>query len=155
MHVHPGNRLLVTLSLSLAAVFAVGIGAPRTAHAQVSDAATCPANPPACTPTTMSCCTRDFTGTASQKAIVIPMDRCHQPPAAPGAVVASTTTSPTWCSNPVGNGVGMNHAYGLVFRLMQYGIPVYWIANPTKAPSKNANYSGGDVWTEKDVDFWI
>ncbi|MBA3451582.1 MAG: hypothetical protein H0T42_00630, partial [Deltaproteobacteria bacterium] len=131
----------------------LGLAVPRSAHAQVTDGVTCPVSPPACTPSTTGCCTRDFVGSSSQKAIVIPMDRCHQNPTRPGDVVATTTSAPTWCSNPVANGDGMNRAYGLVYRLMQYGVPVYWVVNPTKAPGQNTSVS--DTWTEKDVDFWI
>jgi len=148
MHVKPGSQTVLSLVLVTAGL---ALAVPGSARAQVTDAATCPAAPPACTPSTSNCCTRDFVGSSSQKAIVIPMDRCHQPPAT--GALAATTSSPTWCSNPVGNGDGMNRAYGLVYRMMQYGVPVYWVVNPTKAPGTNTSVS--DTWTEKDVDFWI
>ena len=51
----------------------------------------------------------------------------------------------------------MFQAYGLVYRLMQAGIPVYWAVNPTKDPpaltlSQNAN---AQTYINTDIDLWV
>ena len=151
MHDSIGSRL----ALIAIAVTVTGLLSPRDASAQVSDNAQCPTVLPACTTSRLSCCTTNFTSAATSKAIIIPLDRCHQPPAATGYNPVTTDGSnPTWCKDPTGTvGNGMNYAYGLAYRLMQQNIPVYWIVNPTKAPSSVSGIS--DVETEKDVDFWV
>jgi hypothetical protein len=127
-----------------------------TANAEVTDAAICPKAPPMCSAARTSCCTRDFPAMTSAKAILIPMDRCHEPGSSSNGPNSTNGSSPSWCFNsPSSNANSMNYAYGLVYRLMQQGINVYWIVNPTKAPTTVAAYSGGDVETTLDIDFWV
>ena len=157
----------VTLGRPLLLVtFVVALAMPRSANAQVTDHAQCGTQLPACTTLRTNCCTRDFVGSSSQKAIIIPMDRCHQQIANGGANApasgASAANSPDWCANSPGTSANaMNRAYGLVYRLMQNGIPVYWIVNPTKAantnivnPANSTPATTPDART-KDVDFWV
>jgi hypothetical protein len=163
MHGNTGSRLAFL-------VLAAALAAPGRAHAQVTDAATCPTSLPSCTATKLNCCTSNPTsgtastsGTTSTNAtIIVPMDRCHQPPISNTLVKANDATSPNWCYNPVSSGQGMDYAYGLVYRVMQWSsfnpttaVPVYWIVNPTKKATNVANYAGGDVEGTKDVDFWV
>ena len=151
-----GSRLLIAVALVL-------VLAPRSADAQVSDPAQCGTQLPACTTMRTNCCTRDFVGSSSQKAVLIPMDRCHQQISNGGANAPTTSVSaPAWCAdNPGTESNAMNRAYGLVYRLMQNNIPVYWIVNPTKAASTNIVNNNNttpattpDART-KDVDFWV
>ena len=143
-------------STILLASFALAMQVQR-ADAQVSDEANCGTSLPACSALRLSCCTRDFASTATARAIVIPMDRCHQPftnASGTGADVADT--APQWCSgSPSPNTNAQNYAYGLVYRLMQNKIPVHWIVNPTKAPSTNGITATSVAAQTKDVDFWI
>ncbi len=120
-------------------VAAVMLHTHGTAHA-ANDFATCdPAGPlPVCDTRSGigSCCRRQF----SAGSVIIPMDRCHQLGSAPGNTVNN------WCVNPSsGNG---DHIYGLVYRLMQQGIPVYWVINPSKLPTDNVTAN------KTDIDFW-
>jgi len=48
---------------------------------------------------------------------------------------------------------GMIQTYGLVYRLMQRGIPVYWLVNPSKATP--AITAGSDAYLANDVDLWV
>jgi hypothetical protein len=129
---------------------------PATALAEVTDAAICPKSPPTCSAARTNCCTRDFPATPTAKAILIPMDRCHQPGSSSNGPNSINGSSPSWCANsPTSDAASMTYAYGLVYRLMQQGINVYWLVNPTKAPTTVAAYSGGDVETTVDVDFWV
>jgi hypothetical protein len=134
----------------------IALAAPARVQADVTDAAICPKALAACTASRTSCCTRDFPATTSANAIMIPIDRCHQPGSSSNGPNSTNGSSPSWCFNsPSSNANSMNYAYGLVYRLMQQGINVYWIVNPTKAPTTVAAYSGGDVETTLDVDFWV
>ena len=156
----------VTLGRPLLLVAFVIALVPRSADAQVTDHAQCGTQLPACTTLRTNCCTRDFVGSSSQKAIIIPLDRCHQQIANGGANApasgASAANAPDWCANSPGTSVkAMNRAYGLIYRLMQNGIPVYWIVNPTKAattqivnPNNTTPSTTPDART-KDVDFWV
>src|SRR5687768_5868232 len=105
--------------------------APAVAEAQLANFE-CPANPPACDPVNgvSDCCQRPF----SAGSIIIPMDRCHQVMALGNTLSPpSTANSPKWCANAGPNqDNGVLEAYGLVYRLMQQGITVYWTTNPTK-----------------------
>jgi uncharacterized protein (TIGR03382 family) len=58
----------------------------------------------------------------SKHSLVIPMDACYQ-----GDGVAA----PTGCPGASDNG-NVVHAYGLVYRLLQANVPVYWVISPTK-----------------------
>lgn len=153
MPVPPGSRFVCLL-----AALVLGAG---TAHAQVSDPATCSKILPICTPTRPNCCTRDFTSAASAKAILIPTDRCHQQVAntgADGPPGGSTgdSNAPNWCADPPGTDVNsMFFVYGLVYRLMQRGIPVYWLVNSTKAPTTIVGFGSGGAEATTDVDFWV
>lgn len=118
----------------------------------------------ACTDDQTSCCTADFQPVTGDRAIIIPMDRCHQTPgtsklAAPASIAAA------WCSDPLGaanvggsnNDTGMFQAYGLVYRLMQNDIPVHWVINPTKEPprlTENQNPMASQTYGATDIDFW-
>lgn len=159
MRARAGKRALLALFL----MFGIGVGSSRDAIAQVSDHAQCGTTLPACTTLRTSCCTRDFDSSTAQKAIIIPMDRCHQQIANGGANAPTTSdNAPVWChDNPGTSAKAMNRAYGLVYRLMQQQIPVYWIVNPTKgAPVLTVNNNNTNPATTpdartKDVDFWI
>lgn len=154
-------RSTCRLGGAAAAVFlAVLLGAPAPAAAQVqTDFASCAADLAVCDANHEDCCVRAFDPIASDRAVVIPMDRCHQVVAQSGKL-APPTVAAAWCSNPgpfSSNDNGMYVAYGLVFRLMQNGIPVYWVINPTKEPpalTQNENLNA-QSYANKDVDTWI
>ena len=132
--------------------------APRAARAQTYDFATCDpsvTSTTACSSTMTHCCKEAanagssflLTGGAScttgSCAIVIPMDFCHQ-----GNATSSSTSAPTWCGNRVSND-GSILTYGLIYRLLQNGIPVYWAVNPSKYPVPTS----GEI--AQTVDMWI
>src|SRR5262249_23073026 len=129
------------------------------ALAQSQDFASCNADLAACDSTTHDCCYRPFDPVASDRAIIIPMDRCHQVVASSGKYSAPSSSAPSWCADPGpywSNDNGMSQAYGLVYRLMQRGIQVHWLINPTKDPSPitiNQNASS-QTYTARDIDFW-
>jgi hypothetical protein len=52
---------------------------------------------------------------------------------------------------------GMLRAYGLVYRLMQRGIPVYWMVNPSKdtIALKDSENAGAQSYRASDVDLWV
>ena len=85
------------------------------------------------------------------------MDRCHQTPAGGGAFKAPTVAN-AMCEDPNPSGdLGMVQAYGLVYRLMQNKIPVYWMVNPTKDPpllTASQNLSS-QQYSDRDIDFWL
>ncbi len=67
-----------------------------------------------------------------------------------------------WCLDAPGSATriagnssddGMTKAYGLVYRLMQRSIPVYWIVNPTKQTV--AMTATLDNYLASDVDAWV
>lgn len=152
MRARPGRSL--TLLVFLALVVPAG-----RAAAQVSDEAQCGTTLPPCTALRTSCCTREFESTASQKAILIPTDRCHQPftNSTPNGGADVGDAAPKWCAgDPSQHTNAQTYLYGLIYRLMQNKIPVYWIVNPTKAPT---TYGGitptSTAASTKDVDFWI
>lgn len=142
------------------AIALVGVAAARPAVAQVAtDFASCAPDLAVCDANHQDCCIRDFDAIATDKAIVIPMDRCHQVLAS-GGPLAPPTAAGSWCSNPgpfSANDLGMFEAYGLVYRLMQHGIPVYWIVNPTKEPPALTSQQnlGAQSYANRDVDAWI
>jgi len=70
------------------------IALPDPARADVTDAAICPKSPPACTASRTNCCTRDFPATPTAKAILIPMDRCHQPGSSSNGPNSTNGSSP-------------------------------------------------------------
>jgi hypothetical protein len=51
----------------------------------------------------------------------------------------------------------MFYAYGLLYRMMQMGIPAYWVVNPTKHASGPGAYGAASdhVHVEDDIDMWI
>src|SRR2546423_8593596 len=112
----------------------IALAATRSASAQTFDYATCdPAvtKATACSGVITKCCQQaagvgsSFLVSGADKAIVIPMDYCHQS----NTATPTTGAQPTWCSvRP--SGIGMMLAYGLIYRLLQNNIPVYWIVNP-------------------------
>jgi hypothetical protein len=115
-----------------------------------NDAAQCPADLPACSATVTECCQRPFAPLGQHRALVIPLDRCHQKVANGGSFAPPGLAAPAWCSQlGTSHDNGMMHAYGLVYRLMQRGIPVYWLINPTKDPQARAGH------TARDVDLWL
>jgi hypothetical protein len=115
-----------------------------------------------CSATVTKCCTGAFAGNATAKAILIPLDRCHQPIAAAGIYGIPGSGPPgangAWCvDSPAANAHGMFYAYGLVYRLMQNGIPVHWVINPTKDPGSQMAYqaAGAQTYIASDIDFWV
>ncbi|HSD88549.1 MAG TPA: hypothetical protein VLB44_13570 [Kofleriaceae bacterium] len=87
--------------------------------------------------------------------------------APPNGRVLSFNTGNGWCVEAPGTDAtriggstadsGMLRGYGLVYRLMQRGIPVYWLVNPSKSPvaltaSQNAS---SQTYLASDVDFWV
>jgi hypothetical protein len=143
-------------------VVACAVIAPHAARAQTYDFATCdptvtPTTP--CSSTTTSCCKQAagagtsflLSGGASCSAgscaLVIPMDWCHQ-----GTATAQSTSAPTWCGTRVGSD-GMMVTYGLIYRVVQAGIKVYWAINPSKFPT--ALGSSSSVEIAQDLDLWI
>jgi hypothetical protein len=88
------------------------------------------------------------------------MDRCHQQLANndfPG-VGAPDDAGNGWCSDPSGTQAnGLFKAYGLVYRLMQRGVPVFWIVNPSKSATSVAAYGNNSTkrYTDKDIDVWV
>jgi hypothetical protein len=72
-------------------------------------------------------------------------------------------TGQGWCVDPIGADAariggavsddGMYKVYGLIYRLMQRGIPVYWVVNPTKAVP--AITTSNDNYLATDVDGWV
>ncbi|HTJ45776.1 MAG TPA: hypothetical protein VL463_26920 [Kofleriaceae bacterium] len=146
--------------LSLAAAIIVAVAAP-SAHAQSQDFASCNKDLAQCDQTTTNCCYRPFDPVANDRAIIIPLDRCHQVVASSGkyAPPSGGTAAPSWCGNAgpyTANDNGMYHAYGLVYRLMQRGIHVYWLINPTKdPPALNVNQNRStQTYIARDIDFW-
>src|SRR5262245_59530464 len=112
MRARAGRRLVIAVVLALAA----------PAGAQTFDFATCdPAvtAATACSSTITRCCKQaaaagsSFLFNGVDKAIVIPMDACHQDGSASGS-----SNGPRWCSNKP-SGSGLMLAYGLVYRLLQ------------------------------------
>lgn len=146
------SRLVHSIIAFLATVALAG-----TASAQMEDFATCPASLPQCDSNTDSCCYRTFDPIATDRAIIIPMDRCHQV-VGTGTEAAPTSEAPKWCQEPGPSADdGMYEAYGLVYRLMQNDIPVYWMINPTKEPLELMsidNYAA-QTYTDRDIDFWV
>jgi len=148
------RTLLLFLSLGVVAATA------SRAHAQAQDFGSCSPDLTACDSTTVNCCYRPFDPVASDKAIIIPLDRCHQVVAQAGKYAPPGAAAPAWCADPgpyTANDVGMYQAYGLVYRLMQRGIHVYWVINPTKDPpaltiNQNAN---SQTYIARDIDFWV
>jgi hypothetical protein len=140
----------------LALVAALGVFVPsRQANAVLTNFQ-CGTAPPACDPVNgvTECCQRPF----NPGTIVIPLDRCHQANANGSALSPPTSGSPRWCRDPSpGSDDGIFQAYGLVYRLMQRGIRVYWVINPTKTAPRltYAETLAGQTYTEKDVDMWI
>ena len=131
---------------------------PGWTSAQVVDFATCDQNLVACDTNTTSCCYRNFDSVGGDKAIIIPLDRCHQRIASSGKLGPPSNASPQWCQDsPSSVDNGVFEVYGLVYRLMQVGIPVHWAINPTKDPpaltnSQNAN---SQTYIERDIDMWV
>lgn len=79
-----------------------------------------------------------------------------------GAVLAFNVGQ-GWCGDAVGSDAvriggsagddGMFQVYGLVYRLMQHGIPVYWLVNPSKETT--AITASADTYLASDVDLWV
>ena len=138
-----------------ALVFALGKTAAATPN---TDFATCPAELGACDDETSNCCYRSFPAASGRRAVVIPMDRCHQSLATGGKLQPPTSDSPAWCVSPSSSADnGMFEAYGLVYRLMQFNIPIYWVVNPTKDPPALTNDESfaTQTYLERDIDIWI
>lgn len=144
-------------ALGVALVITGALATP--AAAQMNDFASCPADLAVCDANHEDCCVRAFDPIATDRAVVIPMDRCHQV-VAQGGTLSPPSASGAWCSDPgpfSANDNGMYEAYGLVFRLMQQGIPVYWVINPTKEPpalTANQNLNS-QSYANRDVDTWV
>ena len=113
----------------------------------------CPPDLPACTDEANDCCYRGF----DAGSIIIPMDRCHQSISG-GQKFDPPTVNDAFCSDSAGGGDdGMFRAYGLAYRLMQQGIPVYWMINPTKDPLALtiSEKLSDQTYTVRDIDFWV
>ncbi len=159
----------------LGAVFAVAVFATPAA-AQKYDFATC--NPAtvaatACSATVTSCCHENgaigssFITSGTDKALIIPMDRCHQTPGTATRGVPNYVDSsfPHYCYKATGGGDdGMFKAYGLVYRLLQTqnlgadnAIDVYWLINPSKDPPAltAAQSVNTQVYLTSDIDVWV
>ena len=140
-------------ALLAAALFALEGGA-----AAQQDFATCDPDMPACTGDINDCCYRSMNPVGSARAVIIPLDRCHQQIATSGPEGPPAASSPAWCQNPVGSAdEGQFQAYGLVYRLMQNGIPIHWAINPTKDPPRltAAENAGAQTYTDRDIDLWV
>jgi hypothetical protein len=152
------TRTTASTLLIAAAVLAYG---PAVARAQTgADFGSCTAELAACDDDTQDCCYRPFDPVASDRAIIVPMDRCHQVVATSGDYAPPAETAPAWCADEgpySANDNGMYEAYGLVIRLMQAGIPVYWVINPTKDPPalKLSETARSQTYTARDIDFWV
>lgn len=150
------------VSTAFIAVLVAGPGAAAAGTSTIdfpsgTDFATCDPDMPVCDSRTNSCCVRPFSAVSSDRAVVIPLDRCHQTPTG-SAFVAPGPEAPKWCSEPSPvQDDGAFIAYGLVYRLMQAGIPVYWLVNPTKAasPVSSTENVSSQTYTHRDIDFWI
>jgi hypothetical protein len=146
--------------LVFAATTVLAWNAHRAAAQSAQDFASCSPTLSACDQTTNDCCYRPFDPVATDRAIIIPLDRCHQVVATSGKYGAPSggTAAPTWCSDPgTSADNGMYEAYGLVYRLMQRGIKVYWLINPTKdVPALTINENASSqTYIARDVDFWV
>lgn len=121
----------------------------------------CPTDLTICDETTTACCRRSFGTFDGRNAIIIPMDRCHQPIPGGGKYDPPGSGSAAWCVNPGvvdSSGNGMIEAYGLVYRLMQEGIPVYWAINPTKDPQaldESQSNVASQTYSDRDIDLWV
>src|SRR5688572_11030001 len=73
--------------------------APRTAAAQTNDFATCAPDLVACDDDTDDCCYRAFDPVANDRAIIVPLDRCHQVVAQSGKYAPPPATAPAWCAD--------------------------------------------------------
>jgi hypothetical protein len=112
--------------------------------------ASCDFDLPDCTDSRTDCCKRSMDPVGTDRAIIIPMDRCHQKFATSGKAGPPGSGSPEWCVE-MGTSAdkGVTLSYGLIYRLMQAGIPVHWAIDPSKDPQ------GRGAYTHKDVDFWV
>ncbi|HEU5055018.1 MAG TPA: hypothetical protein VFU21_00775, partial [Kofleriaceae bacterium] len=119
------------------------------------DVATCDADLPVCTGEINDCCVRSFDPIGSRRAVLIPMDRCHQQVADAGELAPPAAESPSWCRDPsAAADDGMFEAYGLVYRLMQNRINVHWVVNPTKDPPR-LTAADPQRYGERDIDVWV
>lgn len=122
---------------------------------------TCPTDLAVCDEETTACCRRSFGTFDGRNSIIIPMDRCHQPIPGGGKYDPPGSGSAAWCANPGvidSSGNGMIEAYGLVYRLMQEGIPVYWAINPTKDPQaldETQSNVASQTYSDRDIDLWV
>ncbi len=141
-------------------------------YTELTDFATCPKTLVDCDASTTSCCKRPFGSFNGRLPLLIPTDRCHQPITDIGDKYSiPAIDAPKWCSNPgladpdlvlpdgtILPGTGMIEAFGLVYRAMQAGIPVYWAVSPTKDPqslSEDQSNLAAQTYSNRDVDFWI
>lgn len=125
--------------------------------ASEADFASCPADLVACDADNTTCCYKTFGASGTKNPLIIPMDRCHQMYTNAGDFGPPTgVPPPAWCAQPGGPSAddGVFHAYGLIYRLMQEGIPVYWLINPTKDPPRLTATSSND-YIATDIDFWV
>jgi len=142
------------------------VASTARAHAQTYDFATCdPAvtNTTPCSATTTRCCYIDtspgasFNQSGTDYALVIPMDACHQDSSAAddGGTAPGVTASSQWCSKPT-SGSDIFKVYGLMYRMMQVGIPAYWVINPSKdPPALGCTNPGSCRQIATDIDMWI
>jgi hypothetical protein len=84
-----------------------------------------------------------------------------------GGLVLSYSGGQGWCVESPGSDSariggstadnGMLRTYGLVYRLMQQGIPVYWLVNPTKSiiALNDGQNAASQSYLASDVDLWV
>jgi hypothetical protein len=144
--------------LGRSALLAAALLALEASAAAQQDFASCDPDMPACTGDINDCCYRSMNPVGTNRAVIIPLDRCHQRIASSGADGPPAATSPAWCADsPSDYDEGQFQAYGLVYRLMQNGIPVHWAINPTKDPPRltAAENASSQTYTDRDIDFWV
>ncbi|MCE9574276.1 MAG: hypothetical protein K8W52_14105 [Deltaproteobacteria bacterium] len=148
------------LVAAIVAAAVIAVLAPAAQAQPTTDFASCSADLVACDANTDNCCYRPFDAVATDRAIVIPMDRCHQVVSQSGKYAPPSSAAPAWCQDAgpfSSNDNGLYHTYGLVYRLMQQGIPVHWLINPTKdAPALTINQNANSqTYIARDIDFWV
>jgi len=81
--------------------------------------------------------------TFSRGSLIIPMDPCWQPnydPAVDPEYAPPPTGNATWCdTSPADDAVF--HAYGLVYDLLEIGVPVYWIVKSNKTDRNGIDFT--------------
>src|SRR5579863_1339541 len=89
--------------------------------------------------------------TFGEDSIVIPMDECWQPYSQqdiePGAVPLGGNCSGTYTK-------GALYGYGLVYYLIQNGVPVYWVINPNKTTVTDVDFTVPGATSQGNLYNW-